>query len=101
MAERPERSDRPTWCPFCRNAGCDQCSDRPVRRYDGRTEHADWCSDRSHDGLCLDALAGWEPAPELVASTQRAIRRWDRIDDDPAEPQGEWPFGVHPEADDG
>lgn len=39
-----------------------------VRRYDGRTEHANWCADHSHQGLCLDFLTGWEPAPEQVVS---------------------------------
>jgi hypothetical protein len=27
-----------------------------VRRYDGGTEHADWCPDHEHEGKCLDRL---------------------------------------------
>lgn len=37
-----------------------------VRRYDGGTEHADWCPDREHQGMCLDAYlvrVGVEPVP--------------------------------------
>lgn len=45
----------------------------PARRYDGRIEHADWCSDHSHDGLCLDFLTGWEPAPEQVKRPLEAV----------------------------
>jgi hypothetical protein len=37
-----------------------------VRRYDGSVEHAEWCADHRHDGLCLDFLTGWEPAPEQI-----------------------------------
>lgn len=40
--------------------------DDQVRRYDGRTEHADWCEDHAHEGLCLDVLMDWEPAPEQI-----------------------------------
>jgi hypothetical protein len=37
-----------------------------VRRYDGGTQHADWCFDHEHEGKCLDQLLkriGYDPPP--------------------------------------
>jgi hypothetical protein len=30
--------------------------ERVVRRYDGSTQHADWCRQTLHGGKCLDSL---------------------------------------------
>lgn len=33
------------------------CPDhREAKRYDGRRDHADWCSRHDHEGMCLDRL---------------------------------------------
>lgn len=48
---------------FPEQAGADACYCEAVvgchvhvRRYDGGTEHADWCPDYAHAGKCLDKL---------------------------------------------
>lgn len=48
-------------CLCARSLGetCALCRAEITRRYDGSTEHADWCDDHDHQGMCLDVfLAG-------------------------------------------